>query len=140
MSALGFAKQGLADLAINSGQKTQLQINFAAPALLNQDTVGADVDTGVTNFTPLQNNLITDVQHDINPVAGLLYTLFLRRLNFVRGALGRTANFSTLFDGIIRPGFPRTLRAGFFNFVETQQAGALTAQNYIITTVQPLVT
>lgn len=133
-------RQGLADLAINSGVKTQIQINFAAPGALNTDTVGSDVDTGVTQFTPLQNNVITDVQHDVNPVAGLLFTLFVRRLNFVRAALGRTANFSTLFDGIIRPGFPRTLRAGFLNFVETQQAGALTTQNYIITTIQPLVT
>ena len=138
---LGVGRQGLAELALNSGVKTQIQINFAATGALNQDTVGSDVDTGVTQFTPLQNNVITDVQHDVDPGAGILFTLFVRRLNFVRAALGRTANFQTSFTGIVRPGFPRTLRAGFLNFVETQQVGATTnAQNYIITTIQPLVT
>jgi len=143
MSLLGVGqnRQGLAEAALNSGVKTQIQINFAATGALNTDTVGSDADTGVTQFTPLQNNTITDIQHDVDPGAGILFTLFVRRLNFVRAALGRTANFQTAFTGIVRPGFPRILRAGFLNFVETQQAGATTnAQNYIVTTIRPLVT
>jgi len=118
--------------------KTQIQMNFAAPAALNQDTVGADADIGINQFNLVENNIITDIQHTIDPGAGLVYTLFSRRLNFVRKALGRTPNFLTTFTGERRAGMPMGLRAGFVQFVEQQNAGALTAQNYIITTIKPL--
>lgn len=131
--------QGLVDQILNSPVKTQLQINFAAPGALNTDVVGADADTGVNQFTPLQRNFISDVQHTLDPGAGLTYTLFVRRLNFRRAAIGRTPNFLTTFNGELRPGFPKQLNAGFFQFVEQQNSGALTAQNYLITTATPLI-
>lgn len=132
--------QSLVSQILNSPVKTQLQINFAAPGALNTDVVGVDADTGINQFTPLARNYITDVQHTIDPVAGLTYTLFVRRLNFRRAAVGRTANFLTTFTGELRPGFPKLLNPGFFQFAEQQNSGALTAQNYLITTMVPLVT
>ena len=122
----------------NSAVKTQVQINFAAPAALNADVVGADSDIGITQFNLLNPNVVTDIQHTIDPAAGLTFTLFSRRFNFVRKALGRTPNFLTTFDGESRSGMPIGLKAGFVQFVEQQNSGALTAQNYIITTINPL--
>lgn len=139
MSALNTNNQSLVSQILNSPVKTQLQINFAAPGALNTDVVGTDADTGINQFTPLQRNFISDVQHTINPAATITYSLFVRRLNFRRGVIGRTPNFLTGFTGELRPGFPKLLDPGFFQFVEQQNAGALTAQNYIITTAQPLV-
>lgn len=140
MSFLGLQGQGFAAQSLNSPVKTQYQINFAAPGALNTDVVGVDQDTGINFFTPLRNNIITDVEHTLDPAAGLVFTLFTRRTNFRRTALGRSGNFNTTFDGEIRSGFPKALGAGFFQFVEQQQAGALTAQNYVVTTIRPLTT
>lgn len=140
MSALINANnQSLVSQILNSPVKTQLQINFAAPGALNTDVVGTDADTGIDQFTPLQRNFISDVQHVLDPGAGLTYTLFVSRLNFRRAAIGRTANFLTTFNGELRPGFPKQLNPGFMQFREQQNAGALTAQNYIVTTARPLV-
>lgn len=137
---LGLNGQGLAAQSLNSPVKTQYQINFAAAGALNTDVVGTDADTGINFFTPVKGNVITDIQHTADPAAGLLYTLFTRRTNFRRTALGRTPNFLTTFNGEVRSGFPKALGAGFLQFVEQQNAGALTAQNYIITTIRPLIT
>lgn len=137
--SLNTNNQSLVSQILNSPVKTQLQINFAAPGALNLDVVGVDADTGINQFTPLQRNYLSDVQHSLDPAAGLTYTLFVRRLNFRRSAVGRTANFLTGFTGELRPGFPKLLNPGFFQFVEQQNAGALTAQNYLVTTAQPLV-
>jgi len=127
-----------AQAAANSLVKTQIQINFAAPALLNSDVLGSDSDIGLTAFNLLSPNIITNIEHALDPAAGVTYTLFTRRLNFVRAALGRTPNFLTTFTGERRSGMPRALKAGFVQFVEQQNTGALTAQNYIITTQLPL--
>lgn len=131
---------GPAAQSLNSVVKTQYQINFAAAGALNTDVVGTDNDTGINFFTPLRQNLITDIQHDLDPAAGLTYTLFTRRTNFRRTRLGSSANFLTTFNGEVRSGFPKALGAGFFQFVNQQNAGALTAQNYIVTTIRPLIT
>jgi hypothetical protein len=133
------ANPGLAEQVANSPVKTQIQINFAAPGALNTDVVGTDSDTGINQFNLVQPNIIADIQHTVDPAAGLVYTLFVRRLNFQRTALGRTPNFLTTFTGERRSGMPKALRAGFMQFAEQQNAGALTAQNYIITTIRPLV-
>lgn len=123
----------------NSLVKTQIQVNFAAPAALNADVLGAENTIGLNNFNLLQPNVITDIQNVLDPAAGLTYTLFTRRLNDIRKKLGITANFLTTFNGEKRPNMPIGLGQGLFQFVEQQGAGALTAQNYLVTTVQPLV-
>ena len=122
----------------NSLIKTQLQFNFAAPAALNADVLGAESTIGLTQFEILQKNIITDIQNQLDPAAGLTYTLFTRRLNNIRKQLGVTANFLTTFNGAKRSNMPIGLGTGLVQFVEQQNAGALTAQNYLITTVQPL--
>lgn len=122
----------------NSLQKTQIQVNFAAPGALATDVLGAESTIGLTGYNLLSPNIITDIQNQLDPAAGLTYTLFTRRLNNIRKQLGITANFLTTFNGVKRPNMPIGLANGFFQFVEQQGAGALTAQNYLITTVQPL--
>ncbi len=122
----------------NSLGKTQIQVNFAAPAALNIDVLGAESTIGLTNFNILAPNIITDIQNQLDPAAGLAYTLFTRRLNNIRKQLGVTANFLTTFSGEQRRNLPLGLGVGMVQFVEQQNAGALTAQNYLITTVQPL--
>ena len=120
--------------------KTVLQINFAIPAALATDTVGTDAVTGVNQFTPRTQNVIKDVRHAVDPVAGLNFTLLSRRLDEKRKTIGFTPDFITTNvrkpsaigdDGLV-------LNNGFLQFVEQQLAGALTAQNYLITLLQPL--
>lgn len=122
----------------DSPVRYQQQINFAAPSALATDTVGTDADTAINNFIPRNSNLILDVKHTIDPVAGLLYTLFVRRQQLSRTRIGTTGDFLTTFNGRTRPNMPKALMGGFFQWVEQQNAGALTAQNYIITYAQPL--
>jgi hypothetical protein len=116
----------------------QMQVNFVAPTALNADTVFTDNDTALTFYQPLQNNKLLDVKHTIDPVAGLLYTLFVRRQDLSRKRIGATGDFLTAFNGMVRPNMPRGLKAGWFQFVEQQGLGALTAQNYLVTFENPL--
>ncbi len=127
------------DQIANSLVKTQVQVNFSAPATLNSDVLGAEDTIGLTNYNLLVPNVITDIQNEVDPVAGLSFTLYTRRLNDIRKKIGNTANFLTTFNASRRPNMPIGLGAGLFQFVEQQNVGALTAQNYLITTVQPLV-
>lgn len=119
--------------------KQQIQINFAAPANLNEDTVFTDDDNAsINSYTPKTPNIILDIVHDVDPVAGKLFTLYTRRPQKVYNQLGKSANFLTTFPGTVRPKFPIGLGSGFFQFVEQQTLGALTAQNYLVTLNQPL--
>jgi len=120
--------------------KSVLQINFAIPAALATDTVGTDAITGVTEFTPKTQNVIKDMRHTVDPVAGLNFTFLTRRLDEKRKTVGFTPDFITTNvrkpsaigdDGLV-------LNAGFLQFVEQQLAGALTAQNYLVTLLTPL--
>lgn len=122
----------------NSLVKTQIQMNFGIPTALNTDVLGAESTIGLTNFNLLVPNIITDIQNQLDPAVGLTYSLFTRRLNNIRRQLGVTANFLTTFTGTKRQNMPIGLGAGMVQFVEQQNLGALTAQNYLITTVQPL--
>ena len=122
----------------NSLQKTQLQINFAAPGSLNTDVVGVDQDTGINQFSPRNVNALTDITNVVNPAAGLQFSLFVRRLAGSRTRLGTAeSNFLTTLVGT-KAGFPKGLAPGFFQFVEQQTLGALTAQQYNVTFAQPL--
>jgi len=120
--------------------KTVLQINFAIPAALATDTVGTDAITGVNQFTPKTRNVIKDVRHTVDPVAGLNFTLLSRRLDEKRKTIGFTPDFIT--TNVRKPSAigdeGLVLNNGFLQFVEQQLAGALTAQNYLITLFQPL--
>jgi len=120
--------------------KSVLQINFGIPAALNTDTVGTDAITGVTEFTPRSKNVIKDVRMAVDSAAGLNFTLLTRRLDEKRKTIGFTPDFITTNvrkpsaigdDGLI-------LNSGFLQFVEQQLAGALAAQAYLITLLQPL--
>jgi len=120
--------------------KSVLQINFGIPAALATDTVGTDAITGVTEFTPKTKNVIKDVRMAVDSAAGLNFTLLTRRLDEKRKTIGFTPDFITTNvrkpsaigdDGLI-------LNEGFLQFVEQQLAGALTAQAYLITLLQPL--
>lgn len=118
--------------------RTQQQINFAAAGALNLDVVGTDADTGEPSFSPRAANVISDLKHTTDPAAGLLYTLFVRRQNLSRNRIGTTGDFLVAFNGRIRPNMPKRLNPGFFQWVQQQNAGALTLQNYIITYAAPL--
>lgn len=126
------------DQFLNTMTRYLQQINFAAPAALNQDVIGTDADSTVNQFQPLAPNLILDVKHTADPAAGLLYTLFVRRLQLARTRIGATGDFLVAFNGRVRPNMPKGLNAGFFQWVEQQNLGALTAQNYLVTYAQPL--
>jgi len=120
--------------------KQPQQSDFGIPTALNTDTVGVDALTGVNSFTPKTQDLIKDIRMLVNAVAGLNFTLLTRRLDQNRKIVGFTGDFITTNvrkpsaigeDGLL-------LNAGFFQWVEQQLAGALTAQSYIITYAVPL--
>jgi len=121
----------------SSLSKTQLQFNFAAPGALNTDVVGTDDDTGTNQFSPRNVNAITDITNVLDPAAGLTFALFVRRLAGARARLGAASNFLTTLVGT-KAGFPKGLAPGFFQLVEQQTLGALTAQQYSVTFAQPL--
>jgi len=124
----------------NSVIKEPQQINFVAPAALNQDTVGTDALTGVNSFTPVTNDLLKDIRMLVNAAAGLNFTLLTRRLSQNRKIVGFTGDFIT--TNVRKPSAigenGLLLNKGFFQWVEQQLAGALTAQSYIITYDVPL--
>lgn len=120
--------------------KTTIQMNFGIPAALNTDTVGVDAVTGVNQFTPKTRNVIKDTRMAVDAVAGLNFQLLTRRLDEKRKTIGFTPDFIT--TNVRKPSAigdaGLVLNAGFMQFVEQQLAGALTAQNYLITLIQPL--
>jgi len=120
--------------------KQPQQIDFGIPTALNVDTVGVDALTGVNSFTPQTNDLIRDIRMLVDAVAGLNFTLLTRRLDQNRKTVGFTGDFIT--TNVRKPSAigdaGLLLNRGFFQWVEQQIAGALTAQSYIITYEQPL--
>lgn len=118
--------------------RTEQQVNFAAPGALNTDVVGSDADTAETSFSPRAANVLVDLKHTADPAAGLLYTLFVRRQNLSRNRIGTTGDFLIAFNGRVRPNMPKRLNPGFFQWIHQQNAGALTAQNYIVVYAAPL--
>ena len=111
----------------------QMRINFAAPTALNTDTVFSDAATGAVNYQINQPNIIKDVKHSqSDPAAGVFYNLSIRRQDQSRTQIGETGDFLTTFNGAIRPNMPLGVNAGWFQFVEQQTLGALTAQSYLV--------
>jgi hypothetical protein len=123
---------------MDSPMRYQQQINFGVPTALNTDTVFADADTAINFLNPRANNMILDIKHTADPAAGLLYTLFVRRQQLSRTRIGTTQDFLVGFNGRIRPNMPKAIMGGFFQWVEQQNLGALTAQNYLVLYAQPL--
>jgi len=120
--------------------KTPFQVNFAAPAALNQDTVGTDAIVALNQFSPLTKNIIADIRNAVDPAAGLNFTLLTRRLDQRRKTIGFSPDFIT--TNVRKPSAigeeGMLLNPGLFQWVEQQLAGALTAQNYLITLAVPL--
>lgn len=124
---------------LDTPTRYQQQINFAAPAALSTDVVGTDADVGVNQFFPKQALMLLDVKHTTDPAAGLTYTLFIRRLQLSRTRIGITQDFLVGFNGRIRPNMPKGINPNFFQWVEQQNSGALTGQNYLMTYDRPIV-
>jgi len=120
--------------------KQPQQIDFGVPTALNVDTVGTDALTAVNSFTPKTRDLVKDVRMLVDAAAGLNFTLLTRRLDQNRKTVGFTGDFIT--TNVRKPSAigdaGLLLNAGFFQWVEQQLAGALTAQSYIITYAAPL--
>lgn len=123
--------------AADNGFKTQIEIEFAAPSLVNTDVIGTDVDSGDTQFVFQTANVIEDITNLEDPTE--VHTLFTLRLNLNRTRLGTTKQFSTDFTGDKRPIFPKFIGAGQVKFVSQQGSGTLQGHSIIITTRTPLV-
>ena len=118
----------------------QMRISFGVPTALNTDTVFSDDATGATFYQPLADNLIRDMKHrQGDPGAGIFYTVSVKRQDDSRKLIGDTGDFLTTFTGAQRPNMPLGLKAGWFQFVEQQTLGALTAQKYSVLFQNPMV-
>lgn len=126
------------DIINNSIVKTQITIQAAAPGALNLNVTLTESELGESKFVLTKDNIITNIANVLDPAAGLNYELFTRRLNNITKFLGNTSQFLTGFNGAQRPGMPIGIKTGSFIFSEIQRAGALTAQDYMVTTVRPL--
>lgn len=109
-----------------------------ATALLT-DALRTETATGLTSWTPRSNNLILDIRYEVDPGATTPMALFTRRSTDQRKLLGTSPALLPTFTGNQRAGFPIGLRAGFFQIVEQQLAGALAvSQGFSITLATPL--
>lgn len=115
------------------------QMNFGAPTALSTDTVGSDPTNSQNSFTTKSANAIQEIRYTVDPAATIEYLLYIRRLDQSKRAVGGGSDFLRTSN---RPQtqMPFPLGSGFFQWVEWQLAGALTAQNYIIKYVAPLET
>lgn len=115
------------------------EIDFAAPSALLTDTVGTDPVNSQTSFTLAQPNAITEVRHILEPASTIIYGLYVRRLDQSKRLIGTTNDFlNTNQRGQSQMPFP--IAKGFFQWVEQQIVGALTAQKYTIKYATPLAT
>jgi len=120
--------------------KQPVLIDFVAPVALNTDTTFTDATNGVDSYTPKTLNIMRDLRYSVDPVAGLNYVLATKRLDEKRKTIGFTGDF---LRANVRPAGAigdagMALNPGFFQFVEQQILGALTAQSYVVTFEQPL--
>jgi len=126
------------DIINNSVTKTSITVLFAAPGALNVNVTGVESELGESKFVLQQSNIITNIANVLDPGVGLNYELYTKRLNNITKFLGATNAFLATFNGQQRPGMPVGIKAGSFIFSEIQTVGALTAQDYTVTTVRPL--
>lgn len=126
------------DIINNSITKTQITIKAGAPGALNTNVTLVESELGESKFVLQQDNIITNIANVLDPAVGLNYELYTKRLNNITKFLGATNSFLATFNGAQRPGMPIGIKRGSFIFSEIQTSGALTAQNYTVTTVRPL--
>jgi len=108
------------------------QMNMAAPGALNTDVRLTDFQLGETFWTNSRDNFIQDITNEADPAAGLRYFVKTER-NGKERKRWYSAMLLTTFNGAVRPGFPVFLAKGQVQWVGQQIAGALTAQNYLVT-------
>lgn len=121
----------------NSLRKTTIIINFGV-GVIGTPLTGTESELGESKFVLTQDNIITNLANVLDPVAGISYNYFTRRLNNIVKFLGDTSDLLTTFNGESRPNMPIGIGTGSFIFSETQTVGAPTAQNIKVTTVRPL--
>jgi hypothetical protein len=114
------------------------EVDFVAPTALNTDTVGTDPVNSQTSWSPQAPNAIQEIRHIVEPASTIVYGLYVRRLDQSKRLIGTTPDFAQA--KIVQNQMPFPLGRGFFQWVEQQVAGALTAQKYNIKYVSPLVT
>lgn len=117
---------------VDKGISVVRQINFAAPAALNTDRIFTDDQTGDPFWTNSRDNWIQDITNEVDPAAGLRYFYKTHR-NGKEKKRWYTNMLLTTFTGETRKGFPVFLGRGQLQWVIQQVAGALTAQNSLVT-------
>jgi len=116
---------------VNRGVGVVRQINFAAPAALNTDRIFTDDQTGDAFWTNSRDNWILNLTNAVDPAAGLLYFYKTQR-NGKEKKRWYTNQSLTTFTGEVRSGFPVFLGKGQLQWAIQQSAGALTAQNALV--------
>lgn len=117
---------------VDQGISVVRQIDFAAPAALDQDTTFTDQQTGLGFWTNARDNWIQDIVNLADPAAGLRYYTSTQR-NGKEKKRWYASQLLTTFNGVSRPGFPVFFGKGEVVWVEQQLLGALTAQSYLVT-------
>jgi len=124
----------------STGQTTTMRFTagLIAVALLT-DAIRTETATGLTDWTPRSPNLILDITYEVAVAGATPMALFTRRSTDQRKLLVASANATPAFTGNQRAGYPIGLKAGFFQIVEQQLAGAVAvSQAFVITLQKPL--
>jgi hypothetical protein len=114
------------------------EVDFGAPSALLTDTVGSDPTNSLNAWTIRNNNAIQEIRHIVEPASTIVYGLYVRRLDGSKRLIGSTPDFAQA--KIAQSQMPFPIGVGYFQWVEQQIAGALTAQKYTIKYVAPLAT
>lgn len=108
------------------------RVQFAAPGALSTQIFGTDQQTQQQIYTLTKDNKILNIQNETDPAAGLIYIIQTMR-NGRETRRWFTSQLLTTFTGPVRPGFPVDVAGGQLQIGGQQLAGALTAQNYLMT-------
>ncbi len=108
------------------------RVQMAAAAALNTQLLLTDQQTQQQFYNLPVANRILNIQNETDPAAGLNYIIqTLRSGRETRRWF--TSQLLTTFTGAVRPGFPVDVAPGLIQIGGQQLAGALTAQNYLMT-------
>lgn len=117
---------------LDKGISVVRQANFTAAGALDQDRIFTDDQTGDAFWTNSRDNWIFNLTNEVDPIASIRYFYKTHR-NGKEKKRWYSNQLLTTFTGDQRSGFPQFFGKGQVQWVLQQLAGALTAQNLLIT-------
>ena len=107
--------------------------DFAAAANLKDPVIGVEQETQLDSFSPNQANILMDAHLEADTPSTIRYKFYIKRASGEQIFLGDQSTFRPSFPAQTRPQLPAGIKAGLFQLVVIQTAGALTACTLLTT-------